>query len=105
MVHRQSSVHSLRWAESTLAVLTGAGFDGARRVIALRAILAYLTGAIQLAHLGPLAGAGTDAIAALPPDEFPLMSAVAQGARRMPADAEFRGGLDALLAGLSAERA
>jgi AcrR family transcriptional regulator len=103
MAHRQSSVHSMRWAEGVLGVLTESGFDGPRRVVALRAILAYVTGAIQLEHLGPLNGSGTAAIAALPVSEFPLMSEVARGARGMPPDTEFGGGLDALLAGLSAE--
>ena len=41
------------------------------RAIALRCLLGYLVGAIQLEHLGPLTGAGTAAMAALPQAQFP----------------------------------
>lgn len=102
VIHRQRSISGLRWSETVLGILTEAGFDGERRVIALRGLLSYVTGAIQLEHLGSLAGAGTVTIAALPRDQFPLMAETATAARQVPADAEFNGGLDLLLRGLAA---
>jgi hypothetical protein len=99
MIHRQSSVNSLRWTESVLGVLTGAGFDGPDRVIALRSLVSYLIGSIQLDHFGPLAGAGTDVMAGQ--DEFPLLAETARRARRVSAEEEFRRGLDVLLRGLA----
>ncbi|MDL4770649.1 MULTISPECIES: TetR/AcrR family transcriptional regulator [Thermomonosporaceae] len=101
MTHRQSALGLLRWSESLLGVLTRAGFDGERRVVALRSLLGYLNGAIQLEHLGPLSGAGTEAMAALPPAEFPFLAETAARARRVPADEEFRRGLAVVLAGLA----
>ncbi|MER6036024.1 TetR/AcrR family transcriptional regulator [Streptomyces sp. NPDC001835] len=100
VVHRHRSPAGLRWSETVLAILTTAGISGERRVIALRALLGYLIGAIQLEHLGPLAGPGTTAITRLPPDEFPHMTQTARTARTMDADREFLGGLRLLLDGL-----
>jgi AcrR family transcriptional regulator len=102
LTNRHAAAGSLRWGEVMLGILTEAGFSGRRRVVALRALLSYLTGALQLEHLGPLSGAGTDAMAALPEDDFPLLAATARTARTVSADREFRDGLDALLAGLHA---
>lgn len=98
--HRHRSAGVLRWSEAVLGVLTEAGFDGTRRVIALRGLLSYVIGAIQLEHLGPLSGSGTVTMAQLPRTEFPLMAETAQAARRVKADEEFGGGLDLVLRGL-----
>ncbi|GAA4617821.1 TetR/AcrR family transcriptional regulator C-terminal domain-containing protein [Actinoallomurus liliacearum] len=100
LTHRQSSPSNLRWAETVLGILTEAGIGGERRVIALRGLVAYLIGAIQLEHLGPLSGAGTRRIAALPAEEFPLMAETGRLAARVSADQEFRAGLAVLLDGL-----
>ncbi|OLZ65610.1 TetR family transcriptional regulator [Streptomyces sp. IMTB 2501] len=100
VTHRHQSRGVLYWSEAVLTVLTEAGFDGARRVIALRALLSYIIGSIQLEHLGPLAGEGTVAISALPPTEFPHLAETAQRARDVGADQEFLGGLAALMRGL-----
>jgi AcrR family transcriptional regulator len=100
LTHRHASPSLLRWTESMLRVLTGAGFAGEERVIALRSLLAYLIGSIQLEHLGPLAGQGTAEMAALPVDEHPLLRETAGVARGVPAQEEFRRGLDVLLRGL-----
>jgi AcrR family transcriptional regulator len=98
--HRHASAALARWSEAVLAVLTEAGCAGPRRVIALRSLISYVIGAIQLEHLGPLSGAGTVVLADLPDDRFPLLAETARGAGGItPAD-EFRGGLDVLLAGL-----
>ncbi|MFF2777033.1 TetR/AcrR family transcriptional regulator C-terminal domain-containing protein [Streptomyces sp. NPDC058052] len=100
LAHRHRAAGGLRWSETVLAILTGAGIDGPRRVVALRALHAYVSGAIQLEHRGPLAGPGTAAIAALPGDRFPLLTATARDAGGVAPDEEFLGGLRMLLRGL-----
>ncbi|MEU9245375.1 TetR/AcrR family transcriptional regulator [Streptomyces sp. NPDC048385] len=100
IAHRHHSLGVLRWSETVLVVLDEAGVSGERRVVALRALLAHLTGAIQLEHLGPLAGPGTVAISALSPDDFPHMAETARAARNVGPDREFLGGLGMLLDGL-----
>jgi AcrR family transcriptional regulator len=99
MVHRHRSIHSLRWTEAVLRALSRGGFTAKGRVVALRGLVAYLTGAILLEHHAPLAGPGTETMANLPPAEYPLLSETARTARRVPASDEFRGGLAALLRG------
>ncbi|TQS46238.1 TetR/AcrR family transcriptional regulator [Cryptosporangium phraense] len=101
LVHRHRSPGALRWAETLLAVLSDAGFTDRERLIALRALFSYLVGALQLEHLGPLAGAGTRELAGLPPDEFPHTTANARYAQGVTADEEFTEGLRMLLRGLS----
>ncbi|MFD8377394.1 TetR/AcrR family transcriptional regulator [Streptomyces sp. NPDC059679] len=102
VAHRHRSLGVLRWSETVLAILIEAGFEGERRVVALRSLLAYVIGALQLAHLGPLSGDGTVAISALRPTEFPHMAETAREARNVGADQEFFGGLAALMRGLNA---
>ncbi|MEV4254491.1 TetR/AcrR family transcriptional regulator [Spirillospora sp. NPDC049652] len=99
-VHRHRSITLLRWSETLLGVLADAGFGGDARIVALRGVTAYIIGAIQLEHLGPLSGPGTDVIAALPPEEFPHMAAAGARARGISSHEEFRRGLDLLLDGL-----
>ncbi|UXY39697.1 TetR/AcrR family transcriptional regulator [Streptomyces albidocamelliae] len=100
VAHRHHSLGVLRWSETVLAVLTAAGLEGERRVVALRGLLSYVIGAIQLEHLGPLAGPGTTAITRLSPTDFPLMTRTARDARDVGPDQEFLGGLTMLLDGL-----
>ncbi|CNG14699.1 TetR family transcriptional regulator [Mycobacterium tuberculosis] len=103
LTHRHASAGSLCWGEAVAGLLAEAGITGPRAAIALRALIAYIIGALQLEYLGPLAGEGTDAIAALPADEFPHMAETARHARRIGPEEEFRGGLAAVLRGLGAE--
>jgi AcrR family transcriptional regulator len=102
LAHRHRSHGVLRWSETVLTVLSEAGFDGPQRVIALRSLLSYVIGAIQLEDLGPLAGEGTVAMSALPPTEFPRLAETARHAQNVGADQEFFGGLTALMRGLLA---
>ncbi|MET0134337.1 MAG: TetR/AcrR family transcriptional regulator C-terminal domain-containing protein [Kibdelosporangium sp.] len=102
VTHRHSSVNSLRWTESMLEVLTAAGFTGKNRVVALRSLLGYLIGAIQLDHHGPLSGAATVVLAEQP--DFPLLAETATHARRLGSGEEFGRGLAALLQGLEEGR-
>ncbi|MEU9588437.1 TetR/AcrR family transcriptional regulator [Streptomyces sp. NPDC048193] len=100
IAHRHHSLEVMRWSETVLAILTAAGVEGGRRVVALRGLLSYVIGAIQLEHLGALSGPGTTAITGLPPAEFPHLTRTARDARNVGADEEFLGGLALLLGGL-----
>lgn len=100
LIHRHTSTGVQRWSESVLRVLTEAGFTGPQRVVALRGLLSYLIGAVQLEHLGPLSGPGTTTMVDLPKDEYPLLAETARHARRIPAPEEFRRGLTIMLNGL-----
>jgi len=101
VTRRHRSFGSLAWGEAVLAALADAGLRGRDLVIAFRALLAYVLGAVQAEHLGALDGAGTRAIAALDADAYPHLTAAARQAARLSADREFRGGLDILLRGLA----
>lgn len=102
LVHRSSSEHSTRWGEAVLSELADAGFSGTKRVIAFRTLLAYLIGALQLAHLSALAGAGTRALAQLPAAEYPILSETARHAQRLDPETEFKQGLALVIHGLGA---
>lgn len=92
---------SLRWAETVARILDGAGFHGPRRAVALRSLLGYIVGALQLEHYGPLSGSATVTMAGLPADEFPMMADTARHAGAVGRDDEFLGGLEFLLSGLA----
>jgi AcrR family transcriptional regulator len=104
MRHRHSSPGVKRCAEAFLRILTDGGFAGEQRVIALRTLVSYLSGALQAQHLGPLDGPGTDAMAELPRDAYPLLSETARVAQRLGPDKEFRGGITIVLQGLKCMR-
>jgi AcrR family transcriptional regulator len=101
LTRRETTPASLRWGEAVLAALDAGGFRGARRAIAFRTVLAYTLGAVQVEHLGPLSGAGTERIAELPTDTFPLLADTAASARGVTAEEEFRAGLEIVLRGLA----
>ncbi|GIH25239.1 TetR family transcriptional regulator [Acrocarpospora phusangensis] len=103
IAHRHRSTHLLGWSETVTGILAEGGLDGRDRVIALRSLSAYVIGAIQLEHLGPLGGPGTQVMAELPPTEFPYLTETATHARTVTADEEFHGGLANLLRGMTAE--
>ncbi|MEU9713980.1 TetR/AcrR family transcriptional regulator C-terminal domain-containing protein [Streptomyces sp. NPDC047976] len=100
LTHRHRSPSVMGWGETLLGVLTEAGIGPEQRIIALRALLAYVIGAVQQEHLGALSGAGTAAIAELPPDRFPYLTEAARAAPSLTPDREFDGGLTLLLRGL-----
>ncbi|MDQ0377340.1 TetR/AcrR family transcriptional regulator [Amycolatopsis thermophila] len=100
LIHRHRAPSSTRWGEAMLTVLTEAGITGEQRVIAFRAILGYVFGALQVEHFGALSGPGTAALAELPREEFPVLSETAAQARSIPPEVEFRRGFDLLLRGL-----
>ena len=100
--HRHTAPNSWRWSEAVLAALTDAGLTGQRRVIALRCVVAYITGALQAEYLGPLTGSGTSALAALSPVQYPLLAETAKYASEVPPEQEFGQGLGIVLQGLQA---
>jgi len=100
LAHRHRSPSSRQWGEVMLSVLTAAGVTGKQRVIAFRAIMSYVFGALQVEYFGALSGAGTAALAALSPEEFPILAETATRARNIPPEEEFRRGFDILLRGL-----
>jgi AcrR family transcriptional regulator len=97
--HRHQSAGVLRWSETVVGILHAAGFDGPGRVIALRGLFSYVIGALQLEHLGPLAGPGTATIAAL--TDFPRLAETGRQAAAVSPDDEFAGGLAIVLRGLA----
>ncbi|WP_460902745.1 TetR/AcrR family transcriptional regulator [Paraburkholderia jirisanensis] len=101
MLHRHDSQAVKRCAETFLQILTNAGFNGTRRVIALRTLVSYLSGVLQAQYLAPLDGPGTGAMVDTPRSEYPLLSATARVARRVRPDEEFRKGLEIVLCGLT----
>jgi AcrR family transcriptional regulator len=100
LTRRHMAEASLRWGEAVIGALAEAGLEGTDRVVAFRTLIAYLFGAVQVEHLGPLSGPGTAALAELPPDRYPALTANARHARTVSADEEFHGGLAAVLRGL-----
>jgi AcrR family transcriptional regulator len=100
LTHRHVLAALHRWGESVLAALTEAGLAGVDRVVAFRALVSYVVGALQAESLGPLAGTGTVVLAGLPVEEFPLLAATSSDARTLAPEEEFTRGLDALLRGL-----
>lgn len=105
LTRRQSSEVSVRWGEAMMAALAEGGFQGAERVVAFRALLSYLIGAVQVEHFGPLSGEGTAALAQLPRADYPFLSETARQARLVPPSDEFHRGLEAVLRGLEAGQA
>jgi AcrR family transcriptional regulator len=98
--HRHLSTDTRRWGEAVLGVLAEAGFTGKRRVIAFRALLSYVLGALQATVFGPLAGTGTTALAEVSAEEYPFLSDTARHAHEVSAEEEFRRGVEIVLRGL-----
>lgn len=103
LIHRHVSPGVRRSGEALLGILAEAGFSGERRVIAFRALLSYLVGALQAEELGPLDGAGTRALAELGAT-YPHLAETARYARSVPPQREFAEGLAVLLRGIAAYR-
>ena len=103
LIHRHRSQQSMRWGEAVLSVLTDAGLRGKRRVIAFRALLSYVIGAISVEQLSPLEGAGTRALAELSTAEYSRLAETARQAQRIDSETEFRQGLGLLLRGLTVD--
>lgn len=97
---------ALRFAESGLRILRGAGFDRREATLAFRLVFSYLFG---YAAFSPAAAVEEDraaaaaAIRALPPDDYPELSgAAAEAAQAMGGEEAFDFGLERILDGLEA---
>jgi AcrR family transcriptional regulator len=99
--HRQAARGSLRLIEAMLEVLTEGGHEGVDRALAQRTLIGYLLGFLQSEHSAALSGPGTIVLSELSADEYPLLTRTARDARTVPADEEFRRGLDIVLRGLA----
>lgn len=100
--HRHASPSSTRWIEAMLTALTAGGFRGEDRVVAQRTVVSFLLGSLESEYHGPLSGAGTAAMALLSTVEYPMLAATAADAAKVPADEEYRRGLEVVLRGLVA---
>ncbi len=100
ITHRQDCAAIRRWAEKVLTVLTEAGVQGERRYVALRALLSYLIGSIELEYRTSLTGARLPE--PIPDREHPLLAAVSRQSQRLSPAERFRSGLSLLLDGLAA---
>jgi AcrR family transcriptional regulator len=99
--HRHTSARLRRLGDAMLGELTRAGLTGRHRVVAFRALLSYVIGALQTEHLGPLSCAGTAALAALDRTEYPYLAETAVEARTVGPEEEFPRGLRMVLRGLA----
>jgi AcrR family transcriptional regulator len=99
LTHRHTSAGSQRWGEAALGVLTEAGFTGRRRVVAFRAYLSYVLGALQTEHFSPLSGAGTAQLTELSTVDYPILVETAVDSHGLAEEEEFRRGLEFLLHG------
>jgi AcrR family transcriptional regulator len=111
LTRRTRSPGALAVAEALLAGLARSGRTGHELLIAFRAVSAFVMGFAQAELAGPLAVAAgepaTDVIErvrALPRAQFARLVDVAGAARTSDPEAEFRGGLDLILAGMSPPR-
>ncbi|OZI61597.1 TetR/AcrR family transcriptional regulator [Bordetella genomosp. 11] len=104
LLHRHASKAARCWTEALLRALEDGGFAGEKRVIAVRTLVSYINGALQAQNLGPLKGQGTEVMAALPEDEYPLLAATARIARGIEPGTEFRDGLAVVVRGLRSLR-
>ncbi|MGA2529467.1 MAG: TetR/AcrR family transcriptional regulator C-terminal domain-containing protein [Acidimicrobiales bacterium] len=104
LVHFPSSPDAWRWLEELLRALTKAGFSARERVIAVRAIQAYLIGSVQSEYLNSLTGDSTMALASMPAEEYPLIVETARMALSGEPDDQFAEGLTVVLKGLDLRR-
>jgi AcrR family transcriptional regulator len=98
---------ALRFAESLLTILRGAGFEVSEATAAFRLLFTYTVG---FAALSPAESteadrhSARDALAALPPDEFPaLTEARDEASSAMGGDEVFEYGLDRIIDGLAGQ--
>lgn len=111
LTRRTRSPGALAVAEALLAGLARSGRTGHELLVAFRAVSAFVMGFAQAELAGPLAVAAGERAAdtiervrALPRAQFARLVDVAGAARSSDAEAEFRGGLELILAGMSAPR-
>ncbi|MEV0698643.1 TetR/AcrR family transcriptional regulator C-terminal domain-containing protein [Saccharopolyspora sp. NPDC050389] len=109
LTRRSLDVATLAPAEALLQALARGGRSGAELLVAFRAVSGFITGFAQAELVGPLSAARdedlsaiTDRIETLPPERFPKLIEIARAAVESEPEAEFRAGLQIVLAGLKA---
>jgi hypothetical protein len=107
LTRRSLDPATLAAGEDLLAVLARSGRSGAALLAAFRTVNAFVHGFAQGELASPLsAGPGEDPevvlkrVRALPPDRYPRLIEIAGAAAGSGPEAEFRAGLDVLVAGL-----
>ena len=99
---------ALKPVERLLGVLVGAGFTAPQALATYRATVSYARGyalaeatGFTVDAAGPV---GRDRLAALPVEEFPILSGQTSELARLDADSAFKHGLDALVRGFAGPR-
>jgi AcrR family transcriptional regulator len=97
---------ALRFAETGMTILRGAGFDRADAARAFRLLFTYVFGYVSFSPEGTAAEAKRDAraaTAALPPDEYPALNEASEElAEAMAGQETFDFGLERIVDGLEA---
>jgi AcrR family transcriptional regulator len=95
---------ALRFAEAGLRILRGAGFERREAALAFRLLFSYSFGYAAFSPAEAVEedrAAATAALRALPPEDYPELSAAsAEAARAMGGEEAFEYGLDRILDGL-----
>ncbi|MEV0056844.1 TetR/AcrR family transcriptional regulator C-terminal domain-containing protein [Saccharopolyspora shandongensis] len=109
LTRRSLDVATLAPAEALLQALARGGRSGAELLVAFRAVSGFITGFAQAELAGPLSAARdedlsaiTDRVGTLPSERFPKLIEIARAAAESEPEAEFRAGLQIILAGLKA---
>lgn len=96
---------ALKSVERLLGVLVGAGFTAPQALATYRATVSYARGYALAEATGFTVDAalpvGRDRLAALPVEEFPILSGQTSELARLDADSAFKHGLDALVLGFA----
>ncbi|MEO3782418.1 TetR/AcrR family transcriptional regulator [Actinocorallia sp. B10E7] len=101
-VARRRHVPSMRrWAEAVLAVLAEAGLRGERRAVALRALISYVIGSMELEHRDSLPGVEARPAPEISRADYPHLAASTRATQRLSRAEEFRGGLALVLDGIA----
>lgn len=100
---------ALRFAEATLTILTGAGFEAREAALCFRLLFTYVFGYASFSPQDQAQAAraqATAAIRALPPEEYPQLTAAGEhAAAAMGGDEAFEYGLDRIVDGFAARLA
>lgn len=94
---------TLQWAEGLLEALARSGRRDTELLVAFRTVSGFVMGLAQAQLSGPTAdNADVVRAQALPADRYPRLVEIANAARGLGPDREFRAGLDIVMAGLVA---
>ncbi|WKX71156.1 TetR/AcrR family transcriptional regulator [Streptomyces sp. XD-27] len=110
LTRRTVDLPTLATAEDLLEALSRSGRAGADLLAAFRMLTGFIMGFAQAELAGPLSIAPdedvdtlTQRVRALPPERFPHLVEIAEAASTSTPEAEFRAGLDLVIAGLDGQ--